>query len=99
MHPACRGTLLEEYRMQVQKIDDYERAVYMTWLMSFERLSPQMATFFKLCAFLDHDSISEAIFQNAARKLVSGAVNTEAISISRDHVGISKFISNLLEIH
>jgi hypothetical protein len=33
----CHGELLEEYRMQVQKIDDYEWTVYTTWLMSFEQ--------------------------------------------------------------
>src|ERR1700722_2149797 len=45
MYRERRGELLEEYRKQVQKIDGYERTVYTTWSMGFEKLSPQAATF------------------------------------------------------
>src|ERR1700722_8394909 len=87
MYRERRGTLLEEYRTQVQKIDDYERTVYTTWLISFEQLSQQAATFFKICAFLHHDGISEAIFQNAACNLANyvpdlPATNEELVSLS-----------------
>src|SRR3984957_16503647 len=87
MYRERRGELLEEYRTQVQKIDDYEWTVYTTWLMSFEQLTPQAATFFKICAFLHHDGISEAIFQNAAPNLANyvpifPATNQESESLS-----------------
>src|ERR1700722_16659258 len=69
MYRERRGKLLEEYRTQVQKIDNDEWTVYTTLSMSFEQLSAQAATFFKICAFLHHDGISEAMFQNAAGNL------------------------------
>src|ERR1700722_787261 len=87
MYRERRGELLEEYRTHVQKIDGYEWTVYTMWSMSFERLSPQAATFFKICAFLHHDGISEAIFQNAAPNLANyvpdlPATNEELDSLS-----------------
>jgi hypothetical protein len=36
-----------------------------TWAISYEKLSKQAATFLNVCAFLHHDGITEAIFQNA----------------------------------
>src|SRR5271170_5170357 len=71
MYKARRGELLEEYRDQVQKIDDYESTVYTTWMISFEQLTPQATTFLKICAFLHHDGISEAIFQNATSNITT----------------------------
>jgi hypothetical protein len=94
MYRERRGTLLEEYRTQMQKIDDYERTVYTTWLMSFERLSPQAATFFKICAFLHHDGISEAIFQNAARKLVNYVPRLPATNQELDSLSVAKDFMN-----
>src|ERR1700722_10160304 len=45
MYWERHGELLEEYRKQVQKIDDYKWTVYTMWLMSSEQLAPQAATF------------------------------------------------------
>ena len=61
-----RKEILEEYRDSVQKMDDYKWTVYTTWTISFKRLSAQSATFLRICAYLHHDGISEAIFRNAA---------------------------------
>jgi len=100
MYQERRGTLLEEYRMQVQKIDDYERTVYTTWFMSFEQLSPHAATFFKICAFfkicvfLHHDGISEAIFQNAARNLENYAPHLPATNEELDSLSVAKDFMN-----
>src|SRR3984957_4465170 len=71
MYKERRGELLEQYGDQVQKIDDYGRTVYTTWVISFERLTPQASKFLKICAFLHHDGISEAIFQKAASNLTT----------------------------
>src|SRR3984957_18187823 len=71
MYKARRGELLEEYRDQVHKIDDYESTVYTTWMISFEQLTPQATTFLKICAFLHHDGIFEAIFQNATSNITT----------------------------
>ncbi|KAJ7214786.1 P-loop containing nucleoside triphosphate hydrolase protein, partial [Mycena rebaudengoi] len=49
-----------------QSHDEYAWSVYTTWNISFQRLSPTSAQFLRLCSFLHHDGISEAIFSNAA---------------------------------
>ena len=69
MYRKRRGTLLGEYCHIVQKMDDYEWMVHTTWAISFKRLSEQSATFLRLCAFLHHDGISEAILRNAASNI------------------------------
>ena len=94
MYRERRGELLEEYRNQVQKIDDYEWTVYTTWTMSFERLSPQAATFLKICAFLHHDGISEAIFQNAARNLANSVPRLPATNEELDSLSAAKDFMN-----
>src|SRR3984957_13099824 len=94
MYRERRGTLLEEYGTQVQKIDDYERTVYTTWLMSFKRLSPQAATFFKICAFLHHDGISEAIFQNAASNLANYVPDLPPTNQESDSLSTAKDFMN-----
>jgi hypothetical protein len=94
MYRERHGTLLEEYRTQVQKIDDYEQTVYTTWTMSFEQLSPQAATFSKICAFLHHDGISEAIFQNAASNLANYVPDLPATNEELDSLNAAKDFMN-----
>ena len=71
-----RGGILEEYN--VQKMDDYELTIYMTWSISFKRLSPQSASFLQLCAYLHHSGISEAIFRNAASNVTTSRSSSVA---------------------
>ncbi|THH21425.1 hypothetical protein EW146_g153 [Bondarzewia mesenterica] len=67
LHRQRRADLLEEYRDEVQKPDDYEWTVYTTWAMSFKRLGRLAQEFLQICSFLHHEGISEAIFENATR--------------------------------
>ncbi|THH05314.1 hypothetical protein EW146_g9936, partial [Bondarzewia mesenterica] len=67
LHQQRRADLLEEYRDEVQKPDDYQWTVYTTWAMSFEQLRPLAQELPQICSFLHHEGISEAIFENAAR--------------------------------
>src|SRR3984957_5391397 len=90
MYQERRGELLEEYRNQVQKVDDYEWTVYTTWTMSFERLSPLATTFLKICAFLHHDGISEAMFQNAASNLTSYVPHLSTTNHESDSLSAAK---------
>src|ERR1700722_10818126 len=90
MYRERRGELLEEYKNQAQQIDDYEWTVYTTWTMSFERLSPQAATFLKICAFLHHDGISEAIFQNAASNLANYVPDLPPTNQESDYLSVAK---------
>src|ERR1700722_9504018 len=90
MYRERRGKLLEEYRTQVQKIDNDEWTVYTTLSMSFEQLSAQAATFFKICAFLHHDGISEAMFQNAARNLANYVPDPPSTNRELDSLSAAK---------
>src|SRR3984957_2021511 len=90
MYKERRGELLEEYRDQVQKIDDYESTVYTTWMISFEQLTPQATTFLKICAFLHHDGISEAIFQNAASNITTYVPSFPITSDDSDALSAAK---------
>src|SRR5271170_2109619 len=94
MYQERRGELLEEYRTQVQKIDDYEWTVYTTWTMSFERLSPLAATFLKICAFLHHDGISETMFQNAASNLTNYVPQLSTTNHESDSLSAAKEFLN-----
>src|SRR3984957_7420707 len=94
MYRERRGELFKEYSNQVQKIDDYEWTVYTTWTMSFERLSPQASRFLKICAFLHHDGISEAIFQNAARNLANSVPRLPATNEELDSLSAAKDFMN-----
>ena len=69
LYRASRGEILEEYN--VQKTDDYKRAIYTTYSMGFKKLSAQSAMFLHLCAYLHHDGISEAIFRNTASNVIT----------------------------
>ncbi|THH20457.1 hypothetical protein EW146_g905 [Bondarzewia mesenterica] len=64
-----REELLEEYRDEVQKPDDYEWTVYTTWAMSFKQLGLLAQEFLQICSFMHHEGISEAIFKNATRNI------------------------------
>ena len=71
MYREHRGTLLMEYGDSVQKVDDYKWMVHTTWEISFKRLSGQSAIFLYLCAFLYHDCISKANFQNTMSNIAT----------------------------
>ncbi|KZS93989.1 TPR-like protein, partial [Sistotremastrum niveocremeum HHB9708] len=96
LYARCRGELLEEYKDQVQKVDDYEWTVYTTWIISFQRLSKEAAKFLQLCAFLHHDGISESIFEKGATQLASyhPALQDEAQHFEDARQFIDHFKSN-----
>ncbi|KAJ6484623.1 hypothetical protein C8R45DRAFT_1075104 [Mycena sanguinolenta] len=53
-----------------QRHDDYAWAVYTTWEMSFNKLSPIAVMFLQLCSFIHWDDISEDIFSRAANPVM-----------------------------
>ena len=94
LHRERRGALLEEYRDNVQKMDDYKWTVHTTWEISFKRLSEQSAMFLQFCSFLHHEGISEAIFRNAASNMTSyvpwvhhTAEESNAVSKAKEFLG------------
>src|ERR1700722_17725015 len=94
MYKARRGELLEEYRDQVHKIDDYESTVYTTWMISFEQLTPQATIFLKICGFLHHDGISEAIFQKAANNMTTYVPSLPITNEDSDALSVAKDFLN-----
>jgi hypothetical protein len=53
-----------------QAVDDYKWTVYTTWGMSAERLTSTTAMLLRLFAFIHHDGIPRALFENAAAAVV-----------------------------
>ena len=112
MYKECRGELLEEYGDQAQKIDDYGWTAYTMQVISFEQLTPQASKFLKICTFLHHDGISEAIFQKAAGNLTTYIPTTnedsKSLSMAKDFLNwfrmtegiwdMQKFLKMIVEI-
>ncbi|KAJ7825731.1 P-loop containing nucleoside triphosphate hydrolase protein [Mycena olivaceomarginata] len=51
---------------EIQKQDQYGLAVYATWNLSYEKLSPPGRTMLQICSSLHHEGISEEIFEKAS---------------------------------
>ncbi|QRV77426.1 kinesin light chain [Ceratobasidium sp. AG-Ba] len=51
------------------KISDYQRSVYTTWHMSYEKLGAAAQKLLQLTAFMHHTNIAEEIFRRAAIRL------------------------------
>ncbi|KAF8185911.1 hypothetical protein K438DRAFT_2154799, partial [Mycena galopus ATCC 62051] len=59
-------------RQHPTRSHDHDRqTVYTTWQISFKQLSNVAARFLQLCSLLHHDSIPEAIFQQAAAWMIN----------------------------
>ncbi|KAG9073867.1 hypothetical protein FS749_014606, partial [Ceratobasidium sp. UAMH 11750] len=57
---------LEKYSKMPGNIEKYDKTVYTTWLMSYERLKPRTQQLLVLMAYLHRDGITEDIFKRAA---------------------------------
>ncbi|KAG8706345.1 hypothetical protein FRC09_002460 [Ceratobasidium sp. 395] len=60
---------LERYSKLAGNTEEYEKTVYTTWLMSYERLSLHTQQTLGLMANLHHEGITEEIFKRAASNL------------------------------
>jgi hypothetical protein len=59
-----RDHLLQDVQFQGQ--DPYERAVYATWRLSYDKLDTSARSFLQICSMLHHVGISEQMFEKAA---------------------------------
>ena len=59
-----RDHLLQYVQFQGQ--DPYERAVYATWRLSYDKLDTSARSFLQICSMLHHVGISEQMFEKAA---------------------------------
>ncbi|KAG9118320.1 hypothetical protein FRC07_007224 [Ceratobasidium sp. 392] len=57
---------LERYSNLPGNVEEYEKTVYTTWLMSYERLKLRTKQTLELIAYLHHSRITEEIFKRAA---------------------------------
>ncbi|KAG8737943.1 hypothetical protein FRC10_007523, partial [Ceratobasidium sp. 414] len=57
---------LERYRNLPGNTEEYEKTVYTTWVMSYERLKPRTQRLLGFMAHLHHGGITEDIFRRAA---------------------------------
>ncbi|KAJ7793456.1 hypothetical protein B0H14DRAFT_2926594 [Mycena olivaceomarginata] len=64
LYKQNRDQLLSKKPAQAH--DEYNRTVYTTWQISFDRLSELAQTFLQLCSFLHHRGISEKLFSKAS---------------------------------
>ncbi|KAG8777650.1 hypothetical protein FRC12_000275 [Ceratobasidium sp. 428] len=62
-------TSLERYSKLAGNTEEYEKTVYTTWLMSYERLSPHTQQVLGLIAYLHHGEITEEIFERATSNI------------------------------
>ena len=59
-----RDKLLQNEEFQGQ--DPYERAVYMTWRLSYDKLDISARSLLQICSMLHHEGISVEMFEKAA---------------------------------
>ncbi|KAG9105163.1 hypothetical protein FRC07_009550 [Ceratobasidium sp. 392] len=86
-------TALEKYSKLPGNIEEYEKTVYTTWVMSYERLKPQAQQVLGLMAYLHRGGITEEIFQRAAR----GKNYVPSIPLSDEETATRKYVLNHLE--
>jgi len=95
LYQTYRGDLLEKYRDYKHKVDNYESTVYMTWQLSFDWLRTHSAhaiAFLQHCAFLHHNRISPAIFQNAIANIKLPFADQELNSLRNAKDFLSLFL-------
>ncbi|KAG8765205.1 hypothetical protein FRC12_007632 [Ceratobasidium sp. 428] len=59
-------TSLERYSKLAGNTEEYEKTVYTTWVMSYERLKPHTQRTLGLMAYMHHGGITEDMFKRAA---------------------------------
>ncbi|QRV82589.1 nephrocystin-3 protein [Ceratobasidium sp. AG-Ba] len=74
--------------------NDLHKAVYTTWMISFERLSPHAAQLLHLITFIDYDRISQDIFRRARENL---AEYTPVIQFSEQEIDTENWVKGFLD--
>ncbi|KAG8740403.1 hypothetical protein FRC10_004354 [Ceratobasidium sp. 414] len=63
--------MLEKYSKMPLKVGNYEKTVYVTWMLSYDLLSSRAQKMLWLMAYLQRDRITQEIFQRAAARTKS----------------------------
>ncbi|KAG8796158.1 hypothetical protein FRC12_003749 [Ceratobasidium sp. 428] len=85
---------LERYSKLPGNTEEYEKTVYTTWVMSYQRLQPHTQQLFGLMAYMHHGGITEDIFERAA----SNRNRTPAIPLNDKQATIQTYVENYLEL-
>ncbi|KAG8722600.1 hypothetical protein FRC09_005999 [Ceratobasidium sp. 395] len=85
-------TSLEKYSKLAGNLEKYEKTVYTTWVMSYERLLPHTQQVLGLMGYLHHGGITEDIFKRAA----SHIDRTPKIPPSDEELATQKYLRDCL---
>ncbi|KAG8776045.1 hypothetical protein FRC12_001120 [Ceratobasidium sp. 428] len=87
-------TSLEKYSKLIEDIEEYEKTVYTTWTMSYERLKPNTQRILGLAAYLHHSEITEEIFKRATAHID----RTPAIPPDDEELATRKHVQDCLAL-
>ncbi|KAG8710775.1 hypothetical protein FRC09_020939 [Ceratobasidium sp. 395] len=85
---------LERYSKLAGNAEEYERTVYTTWVMSYDRLKPHTQRTLGLMAYLHHGRITEEIFRRAA----SHRSRTPWIPPNNKELATRKYVKKYLKL-
>ncbi|KAG8681387.1 hypothetical protein FRC09_017521, partial [Ceratobasidium sp. 395] len=88
-------TSLEQYSKLAGNVEKYEKTVYTTWVMSYERLKPPTRQLLGLIAYLHHGGITEEIFRRAANNID----RIPAISPNEEELATRKHVRDQLALY
>ncbi|KAG9087574.1 hypothetical protein FS749_002835 [Ceratobasidium sp. UAMH 11750] len=91
MFTQQRQVTLDRYSEVLVKVDDYEKSVYTTWRMSYDRLGDRAKELMWLMAFMHNNRLTEDIFRRAALNLKRSRPKIPPSDEKRDiqtHVGL-----------
>ncbi|KAG9119756.1 hypothetical protein FRC07_005066 [Ceratobasidium sp. 392] len=86
---------LDKYSKLPGVVEEYERTVYTTWVMSYERLSPPTQQALRLMSHLHHDGITKNIFARAAEN----RTRAPAIPSNHEEVASRKYVLDHLDLY
>ncbi|KAG8796106.1 hypothetical protein FRC12_004858 [Ceratobasidium sp. 428] len=86
---------LEQYSKLAGNVEQYEKTVYTTWVMSFERLKPETRQLLGLMAYMYHGGITEEIFRRAADNMDQ----TPTIPPSDEELTTRKYVQDHLALY
>ncbi|KAG8775063.1 hypothetical protein FRC12_001675 [Ceratobasidium sp. 428] len=86
---------LETYSKLAGNVEKYEKTVYTTWVMSYERLKPHTQQLLGLMAYLHHGGITEEIF----RRAVNHMDWTPTIPANDEELATRKYVHDHLALY
>ncbi|KAG8792219.1 hypothetical protein FRC12_006797 [Ceratobasidium sp. 428] len=86
---------LEQYSKLGGNVEKYDKTVYTTWIMSYERLKPHTQQLLGLMAYLHHGGITENVF----RRAVNSMDRIPAIPPTDEELATRKYVQDHLALY